>query len=157
MEPTGTPIEIVNVTGTIVQVDGKTLLLKRLPHGLWEMPGGHLEPGETLAECAARELLEETGLRATEMTFLCVNDHVVPAVKKQFIGANFLVTQVEGFADFLDKEEHSAVEWFDVAGIDLMLWRGDITSYTADVLKCLRNQQSRAPCYLTGAKVKPSL
>ncbi len=31
----------------------------------WFTPGGGLDPGETYAECAARELAEETGLRVT--------------------------------------------------------------------------------------------
>jgi len=30
--------------------------------GTWSFPGGHLEPGETVAGCAARELHEETGI-----------------------------------------------------------------------------------------------
>ena len=30
--------------------------------GLWGFPGGHVEPGETCGECAAREAAEETGV-----------------------------------------------------------------------------------------------
>ena len=44
----------------------RVLLLKRLkpPAGLWENPGGMLEPGEDFATCARRETFEETGLDA---------------------------------------------------------------------------------------------
>ena len=47
--------------------DGEVLLAKRgkQPNlGLWSLPGGHVELGETLQQAAKRELMEETGIFA---------------------------------------------------------------------------------------------
>ena len=49
----------------ITDAAGRVLLVLRghEPHaGRWSIPGGHVEPGETPAQAAAREVLEETGL-----------------------------------------------------------------------------------------------
>jgi 8-oxo-dGTP diphosphatase len=51
--------------GVIVVRDGAVLLgLRRSAHGrdTWALPGGHLEFGESVEDCARRELLEEAGL-----------------------------------------------------------------------------------------------
>lgn len=51
--------------GVIIRRDDKILLLKRKGshgEGQWALPGGYLEFGETLRQCVAREVKEETGL-----------------------------------------------------------------------------------------------
>ena len=60
------PLEPRVGVGAITIKDGKVLLVKRgvePSKGLWAIPGGTLKLGETLQECAAREIMEETGIQ----------------------------------------------------------------------------------------------
>ncbi|MDA1279192.1 MAG: NUDIX domain-containing protein [Chloroflexi bacterium] len=61
----------------VVLVDGKILLLRyeRGEETLYLFPGGGHEPGETLAENARREVLEETGLDVDVGRLLAVHEH----------------------------------------------------------------------------------
>ena len=58
----------------VVMRDGKLLLIRRTDDGLWALPGGITDPGETLAQSARRELLEETGLAGRVARLLGVFD-----------------------------------------------------------------------------------
>src|SRR5690606_6945464 len=48
---------------------GRVLLIRRNADGLWAMPAGAMELGESIVDCAFRELREETGLQAESLTF----------------------------------------------------------------------------------------
>lgn len=63
------------VVYVLMERDRKILLGKRknaFGEGYYSMPAGHIEKGETVLECAKRELLEETGIDADEFEFICV-------------------------------------------------------------------------------------
>ena len=47
---------------------GRLLLIRRADDGFWSVPAGAMELGESIADCAVRELYEESGLRATAVT-----------------------------------------------------------------------------------------
>ena len=58
--------EIPCVGAVVKDGQGRLLLIKRGHDpgaGLWSLPGGRIEPGETDAEALVREMLEETGLK----------------------------------------------------------------------------------------------
>ena len=60
--------------------DDTVLLVERSKpprQGLWSLPGGHVEPGETAVDAAMRELTEETGITAVSEGLVDVLDVIV--------------------------------------------------------------------------------
>jgi 8-oxo-dGTP pyrophosphatase MutT (NUDIX family) len=53
-------ITIEAAGGMVLNTKGELLMMKR--KGKWDMPKGKLDEGETVEECAVREVKEETGL-----------------------------------------------------------------------------------------------
>lgn len=89
--------------GAITLKDGKVLLVKRgiePSYGRWAIPGGTLKLGETLQECAARELLEETGITIKVGACVYVFDFLerddAEKIKFHFVVVDFAADYISG-------------------------------------------------------------
>lgn len=100
---------------------GRLLLSRREDNGLWCLPGGGLDPGETWSEAAIREVAEEVGLevRVTSVLSVYTDPHAVPmyrdGTRAQVFGVCFRGEPVH--ADDADSvttsDEVVEVGWFD--------------------------------------------
>ena len=75
-------------TALIIMRDDKMLLMKRKSshgQGTWSPTGGHLDFGETLEGCAAREAKEEFGIEVVDIRFRCVTNDVFEAEGKHYV------------------------------------------------------------------------
>ena len=65
---------IVAAGGLVQNENGEILLMFR--RGVWDMPKGKLDDGESIEQCAVREVEEETGLQRIELgKFICNTYH----------------------------------------------------------------------------------
>ena len=76
------PGRTINVSAGLVFRDGRLLITQRQAGahlgGLWEFPGGKLEPGETFEDCLVRELREELAIEVTVGELLETIEHQYP-------------------------------------------------------------------------------
>lgn len=101
--------------GVLVKRDGKVLLGQRKDsHGMftWQLPGGHLKFGESVEECAKRELAEETGLKTISSTLGPWVENVMENGKKHYISLFVLVDQFEGEPELLEPDKCAGWQWF---------------------------------------------
>jgi len=58
----------VGARGLVFDDAGRLLLIQRSDNHRWALPAGAMEVGESITDCAVREVWEETGLKATALT-----------------------------------------------------------------------------------------
>lgn len=122
------PNSLVPAASTIVVNDeGRVLLQRRTDNGMWALPGGAMNLGESLSDCAVRETREETGL-TVEVTGI-VGTYSNPGhvfayddgeVRQEF-SVCLLARPVSGTLAVSD-ESHE-VQWFhpdEVAGLPMV-------------------------------------
>ena len=102
----------------------KVLLTRRTDNGLWCLPGGMIDPGESVAEGCEREVFEETGLRVqvVRLTGVYSNPNRLTIYpdgnKAHVIVLNFEVEKVGGELGLSD--ETTDAQYFPIADAEQM-------------------------------------
>lgn len=132
----------VSVAAAIISGE-RVLAIRRRDNNKWEPPGGTLETDETINEGLVREVLEEIGLRITEVTlsgiyknmtrgivalvFRCEHDGNTPRLSEEVSETRWMTqTEVGEFLDpayacrLLDAFETSVVSLRSHDGIELL-------------------------------------
>jgi ADP-ribose pyrophosphatase YjhB (NUDIX family) len=119
---------LVPAASTVVTDEhGRILLHRRSDNDRWSLPGGAMELGETIAGCAVRETLEETGLEVevTAIVGTYSNPGHVFAYDDGEVRQEFSVcfaARVVGGAPRVS-EESTEVAWFrpeEIAGLPMV-------------------------------------
>jgi 8-oxo-dGTP diphosphatase len=105
----------VSVTAVVVRDDGRILAIKRMDDGRWVPPSGVLELNEAPEECAAREVLEETGYRIS----VEVLTGVYKNMKLGVVSLAFRCRLSGGSA--ATSSESSAVDWLTLDEVKLLM------------------------------------
>jgi len=139
MNDSDNPIEVV---GAIIYRDSRILAAKRADHksqgGLWEFPGGKVEPGETAEKALERELLEEMGLS-------CEVGAYIGAVEYSYPDFRILLHafEINAFTRDLKLVDHSEVKWIQLNECDGLDWaKADIP-----LIEMYRNYRSTSNYY----------
>jgi ADP-ribose pyrophosphatase YjhB (NUDIX family) len=101
--------------GAVLRSDGRVLLVRRAnppSRGLWALPGGRVEAGESLEAAVRREVLEETRIRVRVTDLLGVAEREDPAAGVRWIIAEFAV-RADDVSTLRAGDDATEAAWFD--------------------------------------------
>ncbi|WP_037883970.1 MULTISPECIES: nucleotide triphosphate diphosphatase NUDT15 [unclassified Streptomyces] len=131
------PHAVVGVGLVVLAADGR-VLLGQAHDGRWELPGGKVDPGEGFERAAARELAEETDLRAAPEAIRLLSVHIDSQAGVTRLTAAAVTSSAEGVPAVTEPHKIARWQWFAPAEIPsalyppsacvLRAWRPDLTT-----------------------------
>ncbi len=118
-----------SVCAMAITEDGEVILIKQYRHpiaeSIWELPGGFIDEKESGENAMARELLEETGYRFSDMQYLgTVAGN--PGVLNNFTGLYLATDGVKTGTQQLDHNEEIEIQLFTLENVRAMLMNNEI-------------------------------
>lgn len=101
--------------GVCVIKDNKVLYGKRKgPHGFgdWCFPGGHLEYGESIEDCARREVMEETGINIKNLKIGPFTNDIFEKEQKHYITLFVIADYDSGEVKIMEPDKCEKWDWF---------------------------------------------
>jgi 8-oxo-dGTP diphosphatase len=102
----------MKVRPSVVIIENDCVLLMRYRYGqtdVYNLPGGNVDKGETLAQTVVRELQEELGIEIAVKKMILAGEVLMPEPKKDVLHCVFLAKIIEG-KPILNLMETSALE-----------------------------------------------
>ncbi len=113
----GLPQDCIDVAAAVIRDDdGRVLVTQRMPgrhlEGLWEFPGGKIEPGEAPNRALARELAEELGIETGPMrpVVSVTHEYAEKTVRLRLF-------ELHSYAGVPEGREGQALQWVDVEAL----------------------------------------
>ena len=110
----------IEVVATILQRDGAYFATQRGYgefEGLWEFPGGKIEPGESREVALKREIQEELGVDIVIEKFLCTTNYDYPSFH---LTMHCYLCSIE--TGEIELQEHMSARWLTVELLDSVEW-----------------------------------
>lgn len=109
-------LKVVPSVFTLIEKDGKVLLLRRAntgyADGWYDLPAGHLEDQEKLADGAARELKEEAGITVMPEDLKLLHVHQNHNDEPAHYGFIFLASKWSGKPKIMETDKCDDMNWF---------------------------------------------
>ena len=129
-------MKVIEVVAAIIQRDGAYFATQRGYgefEGMWEFPGGKIEPGESREVALKREIREELGVDITIDKFLCTTDYDYPSFHLTM--HCYLCSVASGE---IELREHMSARWLTKESLDSVEW----LPADMDVIKQLKSIKS---------------
>ncbi|KAJ2852176.1 hypothetical protein IWW36_000556 [Coemansia brasiliensis] len=148
------------VIGAAIHQNGSVLVVQRAAHersfpNQWEIPGGGVDPGETIKQAIIREVREETGLDVTQITGQFASFEYLTSkyqeghsddinADKQLsvrsLQLNFCVMVQPEQTVKLAPEEHQAYSWCTLQNIDEYQMTPEMKTVVSNALAAIKTQ-----------------